>query len=183
MTDIAALLDDLLDKEGGYVDHCDDRGGATNFGITESVARAAGWRGAMRDLPRELACRIYRARYWTGPGFDRVAGVVPAVAAELFDTGVNMGPGVAIGFLQRSLNALNRQGRDWPDIAVDRAIGPATLTALGRLLELRGAAGERVLVKALNALQGARYIELAEGRAANESFLFGWLNSRVGGMA
>jgi lysozyme family protein len=177
---IDILLEELLRKEGGFVDHRDDRGGATNFGITESVARAAGWAGAMRDLPRDFALAIYRRRYWSGPGFEAVAAIAPRVAAELFDTGVNMGPGVAIAFLQRSLNALNRQGRDWGDIAVDRSIGPATLKALRRLLAVRGAAGEGVLLKALNALQGARYIELAEGRAANESFLFGWLDARVG---
>jgi lysozyme family protein len=180
ITSINALLEELLRKEGGYVDHPDDRGGATNYGITESVARAAGWAGAMRDLPRDFALAIYRRRYWSGPGFEAVAAIAPRVAAELFDTGVNMGPGVAIAFLQRSLNALNRRGRDWSDIAVDRSIGPATLTALRRLLAVRGAAGEGVLLKALNALQGARYIELAEGRAANESFLYGWLDARVG---
>jgi lysozyme family protein len=180
MTDIAtALLDDLLAKEGGFVDHPDDRGGPTNFGITQTVALAAGWTGSMRDLPRERALGIYRRRYWTLPRFDSVAAIAPRVAAELFDTGVNMGPGVAAGFLQRSLNALNRQGRDWPDVLVDRAIGGATLSALRRLLTVRGVLGEAALLKALNALQGARYIELAEGRQANESFLFGWLSSRV----
>ena len=180
MADIAdKLLEDLLAREGGYVDHPDDRGGPTKFGITETVARAAGWVGAMRDLPRDFAAAIYRRRYWTEPHFDAVAMLSAAVAAELFDTGVNMGPGVAIGFLQRSLNALNRQGRDWRDISIDRQIGPATLEALRRLLAERGKAGEAALLKALNALQGARYIELAEGRAANESFLFGWLTSRV----
>lgn len=179
MTDIARLLEALLDKEGGYVDHADDRGGPTNFGITQSVARAAGWTGAMRDLPRDLALAIYRRRYWTAPRFDAVAAIAPGVAAELFDTGVNMGPGVAAGFLQRSLNALNRQGRDWPDIEVDRAIGPATIDALRRFIAVRGSIGEAVLLKALNALQGARYIELAEGRQPNESFVFGWLSSRV----
>ncbi len=179
MVDIEALLADLLAKEGGYVDHRDDRGGATNFGITESVARAAGWTGAMRDLPRELALAIYRRRYWTAPRFDAVAALSPAVAAELFDTGVNMGPGVAAGFLQRSLNVLNRKATDWDDVAMDRQIGPATLAALRRLIDVRGRAGEGALLKALNALQGARYIELAEGRAANESFLFGWLANRV----
>ena len=176
---IDELLADLLQREGGYVDHPDDRGGPTNFGITLAVARSAGWAGAMRDLPRDFALAIYRSRYWTGPGFDSVAAFAPGVAAELFDTGVNMGPGTAIAFLQRSLNALNRQGRDWPDMAVDRSIGPATLAALRRLLALRGSSGEAVLLRALNALQGARYIELAEGRAANESFLYGWLSSRV----
>jgi lysozyme family protein len=179
MTDISAMLDELLEKEGGYVDHPDDRGGATNFGITISVARAAGWQGLMRDLPRDMALAIYRRRYWTQPGFEAVAEVMPGVAAELFDTGVNMGPMVAAMFLQRSLNALNRQGQDWPDLVVDGAIGPATLQALRRLRAVRGQAGEAVLLKALNSLQGARYIEIAESRPRNESFVFGWLSSRV----
>lgn len=179
MIDITEMLEDLLDREGGYVDHPDDRGGATNFGITRSVAVAAGWAGTMRDLPRDFALGIYRRRYWSVPRFDAVAAIAAEIAAELFDTGVNMGPGVAAGFLQRSLNALNRQGRDWPDILVDRAIGPATIDALRRLVAVRGKAGVAALLKALNALQGARYIELAEGRQANESFLFGWLSSRI----
>ena len=174
---IARLLADLLAREGGYVDHPDDRGGATNFGITAAVARAAGWMGTMRDLPREVAIFIYRNRYWSGPGFDAVAAISPAVGAELFDTGVNMGPGVAAGFLQRSLNVLNRQATAWPDIALDRRVGPATRDALRLLMRRPG--GEAALLKALNALQGARYIELAESRAANESFLFGWLANRV----
>lgn len=169
----------LLAREGGYVDHADDRGGPTNFGITQAVARAAGWTGSMRSLPRDLAISIYRQRYWIDPRFDAVARQAPRIAAELFDTGVNTGTGVAIGFLQRSLNVLNRQGRDWPDMPVDRVIGPTTLAALGRFCALRGAGGEAALLKALNALQAVRYIELAEGRSANESFLFGWLAGRV----
>ena len=179
MVDIDTLLENVLHSEGGYADHPDDHGGATNFGITEPVARAAGWAGAMRDLPRGFAIAVYRDRYWIAPRFDAVAAIAPGVAGELFDTGVNMGPGVATVFLQRSLNAFNRQGRDWADVRVDRCIGPATLGALRRMLAVRGIAGEAVLLKALNALQGARYIELAEGRQANESFLYGWLANRV----
>jgi len=38
-----------------------------------------------------------------------------------------------------------------------------------------------VLVKALDALQGARYVQLAEARPANEAFLYGWLAGRIGG--
>jgi len=179
MINISAMLEALLEREGGFVDNPLDKGGATNFGLTVSVARAAGWAGAMRDVPRDFAIAVYRQRYWSVPRFDAVATVAPGVAAELFDTGVNMGPEAAVGFLQRSLNALNRLGRDWPDIVVDRVIGSATLDALRRLIALRGTAGEATLLKALNALQGTRYIELAESRQANESFLYGWLSSRV----
>src|SRR3546814_4993111 len=80
--------------------------------------------------------------YWLRPGFDRVALRAPKIAAELFDTGVNMGTGTATGFLQRALNALNRAARDYPDIAVDRAIGPRTLSALDGLLKARGRRSE-----------------------------------------
>jgi hypothetical protein len=47
-------------------------------------------------------------------------------------------------------------------------------------LRVRGASGETVLVRALDALQGARYVSLAETRPANEAFLYGWLANRLG---
>jgi lysozyme family protein len=92
MTAIDTLLDGLLQREGGYVNNPADRGGPTNYGITEQVARAFGYAGDMRSLPRSTALEIYRRQYWAGPGFDQVALRYPALAAELFDTGVNMGP-------------------------------------------------------------------------------------------
>lgn len=179
--DIDAMLDGLLAREGGYVNHPADRGGPTNWGVTEQVAREAGYAGSMRDLPRTLARDIYRRRYWSGPGFDRVATLSSAVAAELFDTAVNMGPSVATAFLQRALNALNQNGESWLNLTVDRKIGAATLGALAQLIARRGDAGVHVLVRAMNALQGARYIELTEQRPANKAFAFGWLDKRVAG--
>lgn len=179
LTDIAALIDGVIEREGGYVNHPDDRGGPTRWGITEAVARAHGFRGVMPALPRDAAATIYERVYWQRPGFDRVAARAPALAAELFDTGINMGVGVAAGFLQRALNALNRQGSDFPDLTVDRRIGSGTLAALDRFLALRRD-GEPVLLKAVEALQGERYIALAEARPANESFVYGWLATRLG---
>ncbi len=101
------------------------------------------------------------------------------LAGELFDTGVNMGTATAIGFLQRALNALNRGQADYPDLAADGAVGARTLAALDAFLARRGTAGEAVLVKAIDALQGERYVTLAERRPANEAFLYGWLAGRV----
>lgn len=178
--DVDGMIDELIAREGDYVNHPADRGGPTRWGITEAVARAQGYAGDMRRLPRETAAAIYRRRYWLRPGYDRVAELAPRVAAELFDTAANMGPLIATGFFQRALNALNRGGRDYPDLVVDRAIGPRTLAALAAFMKVRGAAGEEVLLKALNALQGERYIALAESRPANEAFLYGWLAGRVG---
>ena len=178
---IANLVDELIEREGGFVDHPADRGGATWFGITEAVARAHGYAGPMALLPREEAEAIYRRLYWTRPRFDQVASRSSRIAAELFDTGANMGPGVAATFLQRALTALNRNGKDYPDLTPDGRVGPATLGALDRFLAIRGRErGEVVLMRALEALQGERYLRLAEKRPANEAFLYGWLANRLG---
>jgi lysozyme family protein len=178
--DVDELIDGLIEREGGYVNHPADRGGPTCFGITEAVARAHGYRGAMRNLPREEAAAIYKRLYWHRPRFDAVAGRSPRLAAELFDTGVNMGPAVAATFLQRALTALNRNGRDYPDLVPDGRVGETTLAALDAFLAVRGKSGETVLLRALEALQGERYLRLAERRPANEAFLYGWLANRIG---
>ena len=179
--DVDALIDGVIEREGGYVDNPADKGGPTCFGITQAVARANGYAGAMRQLPREEAAAIYRRLYWLRPKLDAVAERSGRIAAELFDTGVNMGPAVAVTFLQRALTALNRNAKDYPDLVPDGRIGAQTLAALDAFLELRGkSSGGTVLLRALEALQGERYLRLAERRPANEAFLYGWLANRIG---
>jgi hypothetical protein len=195
VADVDALIEALMDREGSYVNNAADKGGPTCFGITEAVARAHGYAGPMRQLPRDEAAAIYRRLYWQRPRFDEVARRSPRVAAELFDTGVNMGPAVAVTFLQRALTALNRGGKDYPDLTPDGRIGPVTLAALDAFLRIRGSSpsvgvdgddqqrssgGETVLLRAVEALQGERYLRLAERRPANEAFLYGWLANRIG---
>jgi lysozyme family protein len=177
---VERLIDGLIEREGGYVNHPADRGGPTHYGITQTVARAHGYAGSMRDMPRSEAEAIYRRLYWLRPNFGAVARLSPRIAEELFDTGVNMGPAVAVTFLQRALTALNRGGRDYPDLVPDGRIGDVTLSALDRFLKVRGSNGETVLLRALDALQGERYLRLAERRPANEAFLYGWLANRIG---
>ncbi|HAU3242620.1 TPA: hypothetical protein JDH92_004536, partial [Salmonella enterica subsp. diarizonae] len=46
-------------------------------------------------------------------------------------------------------------------------------------LSIRGSEGEMILILALNCSQGQRYLELAEQRQANESFIYGWMKERV----
>jgi lysozyme family protein len=176
---VDGLFADLLKNEGGYVNNPNDAGGETNFGITVGVARANGFDGPMRSMTRDDATRIYHRIYWEAPAFDKVFILSPGIAAELFDTGVNCGPAVATTLLQRSLNALNRNGRDYPDITPDGRVGPAVLSDLSAFLNVRGDEGESVMLKALNCLQGERYIRLAEANLKDEDFVFGWLANRV----
>jgi lysozyme family protein len=177
---IEELIDDVIGREGGYSNHPADRGGPTRWGVTLAVARAHGYGGDMRAFPREEAVRIYRKLYWEKPGFDQIFVTFPKVAAELFDTGVNMGPATACGFLRRALNALNRNGTDYVDVSTTGLVDLALLTAVKGFAKKRGGQGEVVLLKALEALQGERYVRLAETRPANEAFLYGWLASRIG---
>lgn len=174
MTPFDNAFSATLGKEGDYSDNPNDRGGATRFGITEAVARAYGYTGPMQALPLDTAKAIYRRDYWDAIGLDWVAAIDADIAAELFDTAVNMGTSWPVLWLQRVLNALNRQGADFPDLKTDGHAGQVTGNALKAFLGLRGATGKRAVLIYLNALQGARYIDLAEARQANETFVLGW---------
>jgi lysozyme family protein len=179
MKTVDQLIDEVIGKEGGYSNHPADKGGPTRWGVTEQTARAHGYKGDMKAYPREMAVEVYRATYWKLPGYDRVAAVFPAVASEMFDTGVNMGVGVPGKMLQRALNLLNRGATDYPDIAVDNMLGKGTVAALEAYKAKRGAAGELVLLTTLNGFQLARYAEITEARPANEAFFYGWVANRV----
>jgi lysozyme family protein len=174
-----AFIDKILAAEGGYADHPSDRGGPTMYGVTEAVARRSGYDGPMQELPESLAREIYRKRYIVRPAFDKVAAISPAIGFELADTGVNMGPARASEFLQRWLNGLNARGSRYADLFVDGRIGEVTLTALRAYLRWRGPQGERVLLSGLDCVQGARYLEIAEGNPSQEDFLYGWVLHRI----
>ena len=106
----------LLGHEGGYSDHKDDPGGKTRYGITEAVAREVGYRGDMRELPLDLAQRIYKDRYWDAVQAEHL----PAdIRYAVFDAAVNSGPGRAAKWLQSCVGA-----------EPDGGIGPKTLAAV-----------------------------------------------------
>ena len=109
-------FDILLRHEGGFSDHAADPGGKTRFGITEAVAREAGYRGDMRELPLDLAKRIYKDRYWDAV---RAEELPEAIRYVVFDAAVNSGPRQAILWLQRAVGVKD-----------DGIIGPVTLAAV-----------------------------------------------------
>lgn len=173
------IINDIIEREGGYSNDSQDSGGETNWGITINVARRYGYTGRMRDMSRETAFNIYSSRYWHKLNLDAVEEMSAKIAEEMADTGVNMGTGRAGEYLQRSLNVLNKKGTLYRDLQVDGKIGRNSLIALEQLLKIRGRRGENVLYKMLNSLQGAFYIRLAERREKDERFIFGWFNNRV----
>jgi len=169
----------IIDKEKGYVDHPSDRGGPTNWGITQAVARNYGYLGTMQDMPRSVAEGIYMMRYIMSPRFDKIAAMSPLVGEELIDTGVNMGPATASILFQRLLNAFNARSSKYADLFVDGNVGPASMEAFKKYLAWRGPEGEAVMVKALNHIQGARYLDITEKNESQEDFFYGWIKNRT----
>lgn len=105
----------LLLHEGGFVEHPDDPGGATRWGVTEAVARANGYQGDMRELPIEVAKDIYRRRFWDAVRADDLPD---GVRYFVFDGAVNSGPVQSVKWLQRALG-----------ITDDGVVGPQTIAA------------------------------------------------------
>ena len=105
----------LLGHEGDFSDHAADPGGKTRFGITEAVARQAGYTGDMRALPVDLAKRIYLDSYWRPVRADDLP---PGVRYIVFDGAVNSGSAQSALWLQRALG-----------VTADGVIGPKTLAA------------------------------------------------------
>lgn len=104
-----AAIHAVLASEGGYVNHPDDPGGPTNWGITLPVARRH-WKGNataddIRQMPETVARKIYRERYWNVLGCD---GLPAGVEYAVFDYGVNSGTGRAGRVLRRVLGLSDR---------------------------------------------------------------------------
>lgn len=119
-------FDRLIGHEGGYSNHPNDPGGETMWGVTATVARASGYHGPMRDLPREIAKRIYRKSYWEPVRADDLPA---ALRFHVFDAAVNSGVRQAVLWLQRTVGS-----------KADGLIGPRTIAAANAADGARSAA-------------------------------------------
>jgi lysozyme family protein len=114
MSSFDDAFDALIGNEGGYSNNRADPGGETMWGVTARVARAAGYAGAMRELPRDTAKAIAKKLYWDPLRLDELD---PRVAFQIFDANYNGGHPVI--WMQGAAGA-----------KVDGLIGPATIAAV-----------------------------------------------------
>ncbi len=153
MTDINRIIDDILRREGGYTNHKSDKGGRTDFGISERSHPDAWADGVVSE---DEARAIYLNKYVNGPGFHLITD--PLLMAQLVDFGVNSGPAIAIQKLQGILG-----------VTVDGVLGPETLNALSK----------RDVREVNNILVGERIKMIGRIVLRDRSqlaFLNGWLN-------
>lgn len=119
MSGFNTFIERILGHEGGYVNHPADPGGETNWGITERVARKWGYKGHMRDLPRETAIEIYRQEYWHPV---EALNLPYQLQFQMLDASINHGMPRAVSILQRALG-----------VADDGQFGPVTRARLYEL--------------------------------------------------
>jgi lysozyme family protein len=173
----ASIIAAVFSVEGGYVNDPHDPGGETNHGITKTVAVEHGYTGPMKNLSQELASSIYFEDYIQKPGFEPFLKLSPAVAQELVDSAVNTGPARPSLWLQKALNSLNRNGRDFPQTNVDGKVGPGTIQAYQALQRLRGRVQAcELVVKLLDAQQAVYYMSLT----SLSQYTTGWVSNRIG---
>jgi lysozyme family protein len=156
-------FEEVMEIEGGYVNHEDDRGGATKYGITERVARQYGYEGDMRDLTVPKAKEIYRVAFWERNGLDRIDH--EALAGRVFSFGINAGMSRAVRKLQEGYNLLTNSS-----ISEDGVIGPETLKAVNNFSK-----SDRLL-DVLKGLQVEYYLDIVRNKSSQRVFLAGWLN-------
>ena len=161
-------LNAVLKHEGGYVDDPDDRGGATNHGITQ--ATLADWRGKtvtaadVKELAATEAAAIYKARYWDKMNLDQI--VSREVAEAVMDFGVNAGIKTAGKALQRAANWVNGPGAG--KLVEDGAIGPITIRTVNTT-------GERMLLLKFFEVRVRYYNGISRSRPLNRKFLYAWM--------
>lgn len=176
-----AIIAGVFAVEGGYVDNPNDPGGKTNHGVTERVAREHGYTGHMRDLTKDFATEIYYEDYIRKPGYVALVDMSPALAEEIIDSGVNAGTGRASRWFQTSLNMLNRNGQDCPNVVVDGAVGPRTVQTYECLRRVRGAKKAcQLVVKLMDAQQAQHYMNLRNSDPKFATFMVGWTDTRIG---
>ena len=154
------FLDYIFEVEGGFTDDENDRGGKTNWGITEEEAREFGYTGDMRNLTKDFAENIYLKKYYLGNKLDKI--IDDRVALSIFDWAVNSGR----RGIKKAQIVANKFGAN---LIIDGIIGNKTLEAINGI-------NPETFLKEYHEIQRTFYKNLAAKDSTQEDFLKGWLN-------
>ena len=156
----------MIVNEGGFSNHPNDRGGATNHGITQ--ATLAAWKGhpvsveQVRQLTLDDVKPIYKKNYWDINSLDGVHSA--PVATCVFDIGVVCGTGSAGKLAQAVCNT-----HGGALLLLDGQIGPKSVAAINGM-------DEEIFVRAFADRVGARFRSIVDNNPSQRVFLAGWMN-------
>lgn len=149
MANFFKAVEELIAREGGFVNDPDDAGGLTKFGISKRSYPAID----IANLTKADAADIYFADFWQPAGCDSM----PQVVAEcVFDFAVTSS-------VRRSIRVLQQAA----GVPIDGVVGPVTLQAVASAADLVAAR--------FTLIRMAYYAELAIKQKKNQKFLAGWI--------
>lgn len=165
MPDVRQIAEEIVAREGGFVNDPDDPGGATNHGVTIGTLRRLGIDvnrdtridvADVKALTRAQAVEIYLEHYFRRPG---IAALPEAIQASVFDMYVNAGAN-AVKILQRLLTDMGFA------CDPDGVIGPQTI----RAAQMAWEAAPSHLADAYGIARRNYYYALADSRPASRKF-------------
>lgn len=165
MKSVKELAEEIVAREGGFVNDPDDPGGATNHGVTIHTLRRLGIDVTgdaridvddVRRLTKAQAVDIYIEHYFTHPGLSSLPEVLQP---SVFDMYVNAGAN-AVKILQRLCTDMG-----FP-CDPDGMIGPQTIRAAQMAFE----AAPNHLVDAYGIARRNYYYALAEARPQSRKY-------------
>ena len=165
MQSVTDIADQIVAREGGYVNDPDDPGGATNFGVTIHTMRRLGLDldgdgkitpSDVKRLTRAQARDIFLQHYFHKP---RIGELPEPLRATVFDMYVNAG-GNAVRILQRLLAKMGYE------LTLDGSLGPQTLGIAGDAMK----AAPDHLVDAYGIERRNYYYRLADRRPASRKY-------------
>lgn len=162
---ITEMIDDIIRREGEYVDHPADRGGPTKYGITLATLKTyRGKNGSgkshLQALTVEQARAIYESEYYYEPGISRLP---ESIQPFVFDAAVNHGPKRAIEIVQCTC-----ADAGYDPGPLDGIVGPRTIAAAHRYV--------RTFLDHLIAMREGYYREIVASDPSQQVFHKGWLN-------
>ena len=165
MPSVKDIAEEIVAREGGFVNDPDDPGGATNHGVTIGTLRRLGMdltgdgkvtEADVRRLTREQAVGIFVEHYYRKPRIDALPELLQA---SVFDMYVNAGA-AAVRILQRLLTDMGFA------CDPDGEIGPATI----RTAQMAAEAGAAYIADAYAIARRNYYYSLADQRPASRKY-------------
>lgn len=158
-----------LTYEGGYVNHPNDPGGATNFGVTQKTYNRYNRENNnsikdVKDITHEEVSDIYYYGYWL---LGRCHEIPYPLSSLVFDSGVNCGVRNGIKFMQRTLNGFGCK------LLVDGKVGPKTIASAKEIAYSKTA---EEIVAEFNSHRQSYYYLIAKRNPKLKVFLNGWKN-------
>jgi lysozyme family protein len=149
--DFYVIVEDILQREGGYVHHKNDPGGETKYGI----AKRSHPNEDIKNLKKARAVEIYEEDYWVP---SKASSLPDSLMGTYFDMVVNMGQRRAVKILQKACNSKGCK------LVVDGLIGKNTIAASKKIDNSRLKV-HRILF----------YTDLVDRKPKLADFIVGWL--------